>query len=80
MAAAQLTITDAALHILHILPTLTRLNGKEVTSSSKVFSSNMHGDDYFATRQIRTRYFPSLHNACMLLKWILDADVAQPFQ
>jgi len=51
-------MTNARLHMLHVLPTLTSLNGKGVTSNEKVYSANLHGEDFFVTRQIRSRHFP----------------------
>lgn len=47
------------LHLVHLLPQVSLLDGKAVTAKEKVLSSNMHGADAEGLRAIRRKYFPN---------------------
>jgi hypothetical protein len=49
----MMTISNARLNVLNILPGLLSLGPQTVSSNEKVYAANMHGDDFYATRAIR---------------------------
>ncbi|MEW5311362.1 MAG: hypothetical protein WDW38_003083 [Sanguina aurantia] len=49
---------DLRLHVVHLLPQVTMLDGQPVEAKEKVLAANMHGADAEGLRLIRRRYFP----------------------
>ena len=57
--AALEAVEALRLHVLHILPRLTALDGQGVSAKEKVHAANLHGADAAAVATIRDRYFPA---------------------